>query len=180
MWIRDPQPHDLFDLAENMRADDAREIFLMKRDKDRQQFAIRIWRMMPRAVHACVFGLDTEPRAIGFLGLWAKDETGGLCEAALWARDPFALVAPRFVRHVRQRLMPFLMDNGIRRVECRTLETYTASRRLLAAMGARQETLLPDFGPDGEAFVQFAWRVSDWRPSPDVLRGNTERADRRS
>lgn len=67
MWTREAQPHDLFDLAENMRDADAQEIFLLKRDKDRQQFAIRIWRMLPRATYAVVFGLDSERRAIGFL-----------------------------------------------------------------------------------------------------------------
>lgn len=173
MWTRDPLASDLFDLAANMRAADATEIFAMRREKDRQQFAVYLYRMIhaPQLVHAVVFGLDSEPRAIGFLGLWAKDETGGLCEVAMFARDGFPAIAADFVRHIRHKLIPFLMDAGLRRVECRTMEGYAASRRLLRACGAVEETVLPDFAPSGQAYVLCAWRRSDlcWRRA-DVLR----------
>jgi RimJ/RimL family protein N-acetyltransferase len=173
MWTRDPLPSDLFDICENMRAADAEEIFAMRRDQDRRQFAVSLYRMIhaPQLVHAMVFGLDSEPRAIGFLGLWAKDETGGLCEAALFARDDFPTVAGELVRHIRRKLIPFLLDAGLRRVECRTLEGYAASRRLLRACGAVEEAVLPDFAPAGQAYVLCAWRRSDprWRQA-DVLR----------
>lgn len=176
MWTRDPLPGDLFDLAHNMRAADAAEIFCMKEDKDRHEFAVRLYRMLPGAVHAMVFGLDSEPRAIGFLGLWAKDEFGGLADVAMFARDGFPGVAAPFIRHVRYKLIPFLMRAGLRRVECRTIASYSASRRLLRACGAVEETPqgMADFAPAGEAFILCAWRRSDFTRRPDVLRADTE------
>jgi RimJ/RimL family protein N-acetyltransferase len=176
MWIRDPLPGDLLDLTRNMRQADAEEIFALRADKDPDQLAFRLYRAMPGAVYACVFGLDSEPRAIGFLGLWAKDETGGLCEVAMFAREGFPQLAAAFVRHVRLTLIPFLMDAGLRRVECRTLESYSSSRRLLRACGAVEEAVLPDFAPSGQSFVLCAWRRSDFsknRRRPNVLHLDT-------
>lgn len=161
MWHREALPHDLYHICRNMRAADAAEIFLTRPD-DRDAFAAQIWRMMPQAIFADVYGLDATSPAIVFVAAWPTDPYKNLAQAALFATEGFASIVGDFVRHMRRFVVPALLAGGVRRCECRTLASYTASRRLLAALGAVEEAELPDMGPNGEVFVQCAFRRSDF------------------
>jgi hypothetical protein len=180
MWQRDPLPADLYSLSRTMRAADADEISLMIESRDWNAYACRLYRMLPYALYARVFGLDRPSRAILFVGIWPTNETRALGSAALFATDEFPLLAGMFVRHMRRFVVPAQLANGVRRVECRTLARYTRSHRLLRALGAVEETApegSPDYGPNGEAFKLFAWRRRDWQRGADhVLRVHTENA----
>lgn len=156
MWLREPLGSDLPPLCAAMRANDAAEIYALRDHRDPVRLAGELWRALPFALAALVAGLDDVPCAIAFLGIWPKG-CRELGDASLFATAKFPRVARPLIRHIRAILIPSLIEGGVRRVECRALETYTASHRMIAAMGARRECLLPDVGPDGMAYVQFAW-----------------------
>lgn len=162
MWIRETiTAGDMVHLATNMRAQDAREVFALRRSDDRVALAYNLYAMLPYAQHAFVCGLDKAGNATAFLGIWAMDETGGLASANLFATAEFPLIAGALVRHVRRSVIPALLTRGCRRVECRALADYRTTRRFICACGAAEEALLPDYGKNREAFVLYAWTRSE-------------------
>lgn len=165
MWWRKPTAYDLYHLARNMRPDDANEISLMAETSNPDDFAARTFSMLPFSVYSAVFGVDMAPDAIAFMGVWPMNEHKTLCTAALFATGEFPILAGKFVRHLRRFVAPVMLANGVRRIECRTLASYTAAHRLLRALGAVEETGpegSPDYGPNGESFKLFAMRRRDW------------------
>lgn len=169
MWLRAPSCTDLLHVAENMRVQDAAEIFALRSDADRIGLAYRLHAALPAALVAVVAGLDNTQTGAAFLGIWASDETGGLASANLFATADFPLLAKPLVRHVRRVVIPALLRRGCRRVECRALATYGTTRRFIRACGAVEEAVMPDFGKNREAFVLCAWRRSDWELQDDGM-----------
>lgn len=161
MWIREPTCGDLVHVATNMRDQDAREVFALRLSEDRQALAYQLFSVLPRAHVAFVAGVDRNPDAMAFLGIWAMEETGGLACANLFATAGFPLIAGALVRHVRRSVIPALLRRGCRRVECRALATYRTTRRFIRACGAREECELLDYGKNRETFVLCAWTRSD-------------------
>lgn len=65
---------------------------------------------------------------------------------------------PGVTRFITQQMIPMLRDRGIRRVEVRAIKSNDFATRWIAeALGAEFEGELPEFGFQGETFLQFAW-----------------------
>jgi hypothetical protein len=170
VWYRVPTPGDVLHVARNMREMDAREIFLMLDGLDRDTFAAVTSTMVPRARVALGVGLDGAPFCAAVLVICSTESSPWFASASLFATADFPRLAFWLVRHVRKVIIPALLADGVRRVECRALAGYVESRRFLRAAGAVEETILTDHGPGSETYVLCAWRRSDFvKESADVL-----------
>jgi hypothetical protein len=161
MWTRPPLSSDLPPLCAGMRELDITEIYALRTHRDPHRLAGEIWRALPHAIEAFVAGVDGEPSAIAFAAVWPRSADGALGEAAMFASESFPRIAASFVRHIRKTLIPSSIARGVRRVECRAWEHHPMSHRLVLACGAVREARLNDVGPDGMAYVQFAWTKTD-------------------
>jgi len=148
-WIRPPTEGEILDVARRMRAADRREI------------AAGLWDASPEAI---AHGLSApglivlaagrnRAEAIVAIGWRAPC----LVEVAMFASDAFPQVALCLTRHLRRVVMPALLERGVIRAECRSIEGHVAAHRWLLALGARPEAVLEDCGKGRERFVQFAW-----------------------
>jgi hypothetical protein len=146
----------------HMREMDRREIFLMLPDFVESSFAAVTSLMADKARVALGVGLDGSPFCAVVLLICKSESSPWLATASLFATDDFPKLAPWLIRHVRRRVIPALLADGVNRVEARALECYAATRRFLRACGAREEARLVDQGPNGEPYVLCAWRRSDW------------------
>src|SRR6185295_14217532 len=156
LWFRAPTAGDLLDICRNMAAMDAKEVFAINQVKP-DVLAMQVYAQLPAAIVAFVIGLDNEPAAKAFLGVWPLDESRGLATAALFGTDGFPLIAGRVVRYVHARLKADMQRFNLRRVEARALKEHVAARRFIRACGAREECELVDFGINGETYVLCAW-----------------------
>lgn len=162
MWLHEPTPGDVLHVARNMREMDAREILDIHKSLDRDAFAAVASTMIPGALVAIGAGLDGAPFCAAVLLVCSSESKPWLAEASLFATDDFPLLARPLIRFVRQRVIPALIADGVRRVEARVLESYAVSRRFLRACGAVEEFPMPDHGPAGQRYVMCAWRRSDF------------------
>lgn len=175
MWVREAFPGDLVHIVENMRAGDAREVFALRPKEDRGALPFEIWAARGRALAFEVAGLDGNPNSAAFLGVWAMDETDGLCSANVIATPDFPAIAGAMVRRIRQIIIPTMLALGVRRVESRALAEYGTTRRFLRACGAREEAQLPDYGKNRETFTLYAWRKRDYETPAERRKSHVPR-----
>lgn len=165
MWTRPALASDLPPLALAMRPADAREIYALRPSADPYALVGEIALALPYALWAEVAGVDGSPSAAAFFAVWPKGRSRALGDAALFATREFRALARPLVAHLRGAVMPALVARGVRRVEARCMEPHRSARAFLLRTGARFEARLADFGPDGLAYLQFAWTLSAVAPS---------------
>jgi len=71
--------------------------------------------------------------------------------------------APAITRFCKQEWPQRLIGEGVTRVEIRSLDGHDIAHRWLAALPARHEADLINFGVNGETFQQWAFLADDWR-----------------
>lgn len=154
MWARPVNIRDAVFVAENMREWDRREIFATHwRGED--AFAVA------RDTVACgsfgwVLGLD---RPIAVLGAYPMHPH--VWSVHMYATDDFRQIGISATRFVRRVMIPALVAADLRRAQCLSMEGHTDSHRWLEALGAKRESVLREYGRDGEDFVMFRWNRDD-------------------
>jgi hypothetical protein len=132
-----------------------------------------------REVIAAGMTLDTLPeRALGLsvMAFCAIDRYGlpqaawGLClprkgVANGWAfgTEHWGRALPTLMRHIRRFWVPWVLDQGIHRIECSALAHRKDVERFLALIGARPEAVLQQWGVNGEDFVSYRWLADEFR-----------------
>ena len=81
--------------------------------------------------------------------------------ASLIATDSWRDVAPRVIRWGLKLFKPQALEAGFLRVECRAMAGHTDAIWMLERLGFTLEAFVPDFGRDGQLFLQYAWRRRD-------------------
>lgn len=146
----EPTEAALLHVAENMRADDAREIFAT-RWSDYPDDVVRsiLGTPWPRYV----FAFDGFPTcAIGAMQLWP-----GMWSVWMFATDDWPRVALSVTKHARRVMMPDLVKAGARRASCASLDTHHSAHRWLESLGAEFDATMPGYGKGGETFFLFSW-----------------------
>jgi len=64
-----------------------------------------------------------------------------------------------------RRAKPYLIACGYRRAECRAIDGHKDAIDFLRFLGFEIEARVPEFGRNGETFIQLAWRLADHTPS---------------
>lgn len=145
-------------VAKNMRERDWREITAVLGSSDATDIGYAFARNHAhRGADGFVCKLNGESVAV----MSATYETPRSVQVALYATDAFNRVAVAVTRRIKRQVMTGLVNMGITRAECRCWEGHDDARRWLAILGASEECLIPEYGANGETFVQMAWRPED-------------------
>lgn len=140
---------DLTFIASNLRPEDADEVFCQLPDGATwfhlayvaSQTASWVARVDGQPV--CAFGF--QPRSVTTLEAWAWGTRG------MWR------AIPAITRFVATDLLLGWLEDGVRRLEARSISTHVSAHRWMEATGAVREAVLPDAGKNGETFIQFVW-----------------------
>jgi hypothetical protein len=138
------------------------------RDADRREIeaGLRSWvefeeALKHHAAHAPLFHVacldDLTPVAV----VSAVEFAPRVVMLNLFATDDFPLIVRPLLRWSLRVAKPHLFALGYRRAEARSIAGHDEAHRMLIWLGFRCECALPDFGKNGETFLQFAWRISD-------------------
>ncbi len=145
---------DLTYILANLREPDAREVLCQApAGIDRTTLGIAMFQSLPRDWAWCA-SFDGQPAcAFGFQPFNVAVSIG-------WCFGTRHMVRtiPAVSRHCLAR-EPDLLALGVRRVEVRSLVGHDIAHAWLTRLGCRRETLLPEFGRDGETFTLWAWTL---------------------
>ena len=82
-----------------------------------------------------------------------------------WGTPRFKRCAPALTRFCKREWPSRLIEDGVTRVEVRSLQGHDLAHRWLAALPARKEADLPYYGVNGETFELWAFLKEDWQDS---------------
>ena len=71
--------------------------------------------------------------------------------------DRWPEVALSVTKHVRRKIIPFLTDRGVNRVEARAIAGHKEAHRWLELLGAVDGGALEDYGHHRETYHLFSW-----------------------
>ena len=158
--IRPGTPRDLCFIAANLRDEDKREIFASAVLASATEAAMLSWYSAGPDWCWTVW-LDDQPQAafgISYLSHYQPH----MRSAWAWGTDRFKRCAPAITRFCKQEWPHRLIAEGVTRVEIRSLQGHDIAHRWLAALPARHEADLINFGVNGETFQQWAFLKEDW------------------
>lgn len=145
-------PHDIFTVASAMRDSDFREFSAFYAGPTKLDIAYQLVMKYGNRDDVIVAS-DGGPIAVGGL-LQARPNV-----ITLWmlATDDFPRIGLGLTRFLVKRMIPPLVDAGVHRIECASIEGYATAHTWIRALGLRQEAVMPGYGQNGETFIQFAW-----------------------
>ncbi len=137
-------------VARNMRERDREEIYATRYGEDPEEVARDT--TMAGAFRWGAY-LDGRPvAAIGAFPRWPNVWT-----AWAYGTDDWPRVVLTLSKHVRRFMMPALFRAGAIRVDACALSTHDDARKWLAAMGAKPQSTLANWGKNGQTFVYYVW-----------------------
>ncbi len=156
VWIRPLGFAEATQVALNMRAADAAEIFACRFDDDsaggRAGLALEVAAAVTARGLGWVAGLDRPIAAFGAVEQWP-----GHWGAFQFGTPDWPRVVRSVTRFARTTARAALLARGARRCEVRSAIWRTDAHRWLAALGAAREATHRDHGRDGSAYLTFAW-----------------------
>lgn len=154
---------NILEVAENIRAEDAREIYATRWSESPQALADHC---LHAGDFAWVFGDETGPIAVvGAVPTWPN-----VWSVFMFATDRFGKIGLGLTRHVKRVMIPAMVDVGVHRASCYSIEGHEEAHRWLKVLGAEVEHTCKFFGKDGETFYCFSWtldKVSDYVHFPE-------------
>jgi len=138
----------------NCRARDRAEI---EATADFDTAAASVLEMLPLAVASSVFRSSGAPAAVAMF----HQMTPAALTVSMIATDEWPNVAMDAMRWGLRVAKPFLIERGYRRAECRAIDGHKDAIDFLRFLGFEIEARIPEFGRNGETFIQLAWRLCD-------------------
>jgi hypothetical protein len=157
-----PAPHVL----ELCARDEARYVLAHCRARDRIEIeaaadygvaAASIVEMLPVAVLSKILLHNGAPTAL----IMFHELTPSALTVSMIATDDWPHVAMAAVKWGLRNAKPYLLARGYRRAECRAIDGHKDAIDFLRFLGFQIEARVPEFGRNGETFIQLAWRLSD-------------------
>lgn len=138
-------------VAENMREWDKREIYATRWDDDPASLA-RDAMVVPDFAWLASHG--GEPvAAFGAIPLHP-----GVWSVWLFGTDNFSKIGFSLTKTLKRSMLPALVEHGVHRLECLSMEGHVVAQRWLEGFGAKPERLVPEYGRNRENFISYAWR----------------------
>lgn len=152
MKLASPSLLDVLYITHHMREWDRRELFATRWDEDPDHLAMDV--MQRWGEHCWVAGEDRQAIAvIGAMQTWP-----GMWSVGMFATDDFPRIGLPLTRWVRQVMIPHIVQQGVRRGECKSMEGHTMAHRWLELLGAKREgEPLKNYGKNGETFHTYVW-----------------------
>lgn len=135
-------------VAANMREQDRREIAALI---DIEPVHLAVLSLQASGGRAYVAYLNGQP--VAAMGL--TPDVPGVLRGWAWGTDRIYRAVPAITRFCRES-WGSLQDEGIRRVEVRTIIDHDISHKWLRKIGARFEGQAHQYGRDGETFMTYA------------------------
>jgi hypothetical protein len=144
-------------IAERLRDVDRQELLATGSEAHVLQLPRRV---MTHHVSAFV-AIDSERGPVaawGLLELWP-----GVGAAFAFGTDGWGLALRAMTKHVREFMIPMVIDAGYHRIEAKALAHRRDVERWVSLFGATPEGLLRSAGKRGEDLVQYRWLAHDYQ-----------------
>lgn len=155
MKLANPSLLDVLYITHHLREWDRKELFATRFDDDPDRLAMDVMGWGP---YWWVAGgeVDGREKAIAVVG--ATQTWPGMWSVGMFATDDFPKIGLPLTRFVKRVMIPLIVQQGIRRGECRSIEGHDMAHRWLEVLGAkRQGEPLKGYGKGGETFFTYAW-----------------------
>ena len=155
MKLANPSLLDVLYVTRNLREWDRRELFATRFDDDPDRLAMDVmgWGPVGWVAGGVVDGREKASAVVGATELWP-----GMWSVGMFATDDFPKIGLGLTRFVKRRMIPLIVQQGIRRGECKSIEGHTEAHRWLEVLGARRDgAALRGYGKGGEPFYTYAW-----------------------
>ena len=100
---------------------------------------------------------------VAAFGAAPASHAGTVWSAWLFGTKKLARAIPEIGRFGLGTLSIRLIEEGVRRLEVRSIDGHDIAHAWLARLGARREARMHDYGRGGEAFTLWSWTLKDWR-----------------
>lgn len=157
---------DLCFVAANLRDEDRREIFATALLASATEAALLSWHSSGPDWSWTVW-LDDQPHA-AFGVSYGSPLQPHIRSAWAWGSNKFKRCAPAITRFCKREWPSRLIAEGVTRVEIRSIKDHDLAHRWLAALPARKEAEMPNYGVNGETFELWAFLKEDWQDSDPV------------
>lgn len=151
MKLLDPNLLDVLFITRHLREKDRRELFATRWDDDADRLAMDVMRWGEN------WWVAGDGRAIAVVG--ATETWPGVWSAGMFATDEFPRIGLSLTRAVRRRIIPHVVSQGAKRIECRSIEGHDIAHRWLASLGFAKEAEHKRYGKGGETFFTFVLEV---------------------
>ncbi len=160
MIVDEPSARHVRYVAERMRAKDVEEFLALSFANNKAELADAMVEKYATNNQAFCFSEGAEPVAVGAM----VEARPNVITLMFFATDSFPRLALQICRFARQRLFPQYREVGVHRIECISIDGYTAAHRWIEILGLQREGgPMRGFGKGGETFHQFAWVADDVR-----------------
>jgi hypothetical protein len=150
MRLVKPNLLDLVLVCRHLRAMDAKEIFATRFDDDPDRLAAEVLRI-PAGWVACHHDLPVA--YVGAVEMWP-----GMWAPSVFGTDAFPSVGLGLTQFIRRRMIPSLLELGMRRAEAKSIDGHDDAHRWMEVLGARREGVPHlNYGKGGETFHTFVW-----------------------
>jgi hypothetical protein len=152
--IEVPIEDDVLKVALSMRQRDLDEFMAVSHADSAEKLALSLsdrYSLSDETFGA--FDENDEAIAIGAM----VEHRPGVITLMFFATDDFPKIALPLTKFIRYRLFPQYKANGTHRIECVSMATYEDAHRWIQMIGLEPEAILPGYGREGQAFIQFSW-----------------------
>ncbi len=147
-------------IAANMRAEDWAEISAQV-PPDTTPLDVALWCLSGRETYTAIS--NHQPAAA--FGVHNMTPAGNVLSLWLWAIKVTPRVAFEVSKYIRENCADrWVNDEGVTRLECRSIDAHYSAHRWLRSLGASEQAL-PEWGRSGEAFTLFSWTKEQWLKS---------------
>jgi len=140
---------DALFVATNMRDWDKTEIYATRWNDDPADIA----------TDSCECGdfawIAYNPEPVAIIG--AVPIHPGVWSVFMFATDKFSNIAISLTKYAKRVIIPSLANAGAHRLECKSMEGHTVAQKWLEFIGARPETVLENYGRNGEDFILYKY-----------------------
>ncbi|MEO1606741.1 MAG: hypothetical protein AAFU34_15595 [Pseudomonadota bacterium] len=143
-------------LCLNMRPGDAEEIFITRASVDPY---VLFREIMSARAYMPVFLSVRSSTSMSPAALFGVTQDGvGTASAYMFGTaDLTPRAIAQIAAYVRNRVIPFMIEEGYHRVEAKTLATYDHAHRFMQHAGARFESVVHGYGKNCEDFHTYVW-----------------------
>lgn len=153
MKLNTSTPGDIYYVALKMRDRDFEEIAALRPISEREPLARAL--AVQYGSGAGVYTVrDDDGVPVAVLGL--LQAVPGVVSLLFFATDEFDKVKVAFTKFVIQKLRVALFNEGVRRIQCLSIDKYDVMHRWLRAVGMQKEAVHEQYGKNGETFFMFS------------------------
>lgn len=160
MRIEPAKPADIVHVAAHMREADLKEFLALSPANDRAALALELSQRFGQRNDVFAAWHEEMPIAIGA----TIEARPNVLTLLFFASDGFRHIGRELTKFMKQRYFPPLIEAGVHRIECVSMEGHKEAHRWIKALGLVQEGgPLRGYGKNGETYFQYAWVRDDLR-----------------